>query len=166
MIKKRHNKDVVERPRKNKAAAPAKPPQKTKPDPVNQPQKQATAPDALPPGAWVLPWMPPITGGVNNATFVLAWLIGAQLADSGPAAHYQRNVDGDVHIAIKRVKLAELLGLTAEEVGEAIEGLREMGLVTTKVREDGGTKLTFFKLDLHAISAAKNKVSTNKEEAP
>jgi hypothetical protein len=37
--------------------APAKPRQKTKSDAANQPEKQAIAPDDLPPDAWVLPWI-------------------------------------------------------------------------------------------------------------
>jgi hypothetical protein len=159
MVKKRASKGSVKKPVQSKAAAPAKQRDKAKPAAVKQPEHRTTASAGPVPGVWLLPWMPQIVGGINNSAYILAWLVGVRLDDSASAAHYQRSVNGDVHIALKRVKLAELLGLAVGDVEQAIQHLREIGFITYRAQKDGDTKVTFFSLDLDAIRAAKASLS-------
>ena len=153
---------IVERPAQSGETAPAHPPQKAEPAAVTTPQMQAVAPEAPLPGAWVLPWQVQVTGSTSTA-YVLSWLLGVRVAASGPAPAYRRAVDGDVLVIVKRAKLAELLGLTAEAVEGAIKGLRERGFIVTTVQEDEGKKVTAFTVKLDALRNAKDKLAPSKK---
>jgi hypothetical protein len=161
MMRKKTGKNLAPK----KTANPAGPPENQSARPAERPSGQAAVNNVLLPGAWLSPWMVRIAES-TDAAYVLGWLLGVRLAGDGPALGYLRDVKGQIHIAILKRKLADHLGLTRDDLQEAIDRLRGKGLVSTKVRADEGKKTTFFQVNLDAVRAAKNEVSTNKEEAP
>jgi hypothetical protein len=147
-----------------KKARTAGPPENQSARPAERPSGQAAVNNVLLPGAWLSSWMVRIAES-TDAAYVLAWLLGVRLAGDGPALGYLRDVQGETHIAILKRKLADHLGLTTDDLQEAIDRLRGKGLVSTKVRADGGKKTTFFLVNLDAVRTAKNEVCASEEEA-